>query len=535
MERFQAAAAEYDAFVTKARNVAVGSFDRLDEPTLLYLAKRFERGLHEGAEEALKDGRRRLNLDGWEWLTDEFREWRREQDFEAVVEHWGGSAQWLLEAHGYRLDPQDTEGFRKLCMALNDAALAASADAQSRLNGHVIPLPPEPLAPVKPTEEAGLSSPAHKTAAAQGTFEQLAESILGNPRERIGPATKQASRTALRFLREAQGEATPAEITRRSVSAFLDLLSQRPAKLPAADRTLPLSQVVKKYEGQVVDRMSVKTLEQHLGSLRALWNKAQSRGDISEDLSNPFKHKIAVGQTTEKAKGLTPDELNSIFRLPVFTSGERPVRGKGEASYWLPLMLLWTGARPEELAQLMIHDVRQDAGSGRWVLQITDEGVHPHKGQRVLKTTAARRTFPLPAKLLELNFLDYVAALRSAGETALFPALRPKGERNLLFAGFGEWWGKYLKEHQVPLAVGKRPAREFRHTWTTAARVCRVPREARIFIQGHQASDPSTNDKYGELDALGLWIDSLEFREVDLSAVQAWRSPSGLAERGEAA
>jgi hypothetical protein len=114
MERFQAAASEYDAVVSRARKAARRTFDRLDEPTIAFLAKTFERGLHEGAEQALKDGKREANLRGWEWMTGEFREWRREQDFEAVEEYWGRSARGLLEGHGWLVDPQDTALMRKL-------------------------------------------------------------------------------------------------------------------------------------------------------------------------------------------------------------------------------------------------------------------------------------------------------------------------------------------------------------------------------------------------------------------------------------
>jgi integrase len=221
------------------------------------------------------------------------------------------------------------------------------------------------------------------------------------------------------------------------------------------------------------------------------------------------------------------EEMGAIFRLPIFTAAERPRGGKGEASYWLPLLLLWTGARPEELAQLLVTDVVQDAATGLWLLRITDEEDHPHKGRRSLKTTkslSGRRVFPIPAALLELNFLAYVEAVRSSGELALFPRLRTKGERGLLWPVFGEWWSGYLKEHAVPLAPGKRPAREFRHVWTTAARASGLPREATEYIQGHKAAGGSAHEDYGSREPLGLWIDKLRFEGLDLSGVKPWAS-----------
>lgn len=73
LERFQAASAEYDPAATRARKAATRTFDRLDEPTIAYLAKVFERALHQVAEQAVKDGKVEENRHGWDWLTQEFQ------------------------------------------------------------------------------------------------------------------------------------------------------------------------------------------------------------------------------------------------------------------------------------------------------------------------------------------------------------------------------------------------------------------------------------------------------------------------------
>ncbi|MFL6843881.1 MAG: hypothetical protein ACJ8ER_03255 [Allosphingosinicella sp.] len=522
MDRFKRAATEYDRLTAQARKAATGSWDTLDPPTIAYLAKVFERGLHEGDEHALEQGRAEQALAGWLWMTDEYRQWRVEQDLDEMEAHWRRSARALLDGRGIALDPADRASFRQLCAALNTSAIAVSEAAKVRLAGNVVPIPDEP-----PTPE---QSPTLPSASALGaTFGQIAETLLVNPRLNIGAATKQASRTALRFLREAIGDLPPRAITRGLVAQYLDLLAQRPSKLPKAERLLPLPEVVARYEGREdVSRLSPKTLEQHLGSLSTLWTKAQDRDEVPHGLPNPFRQKLAAAPPRENPTGLTRLELEAIFSLPVFTKGERPTGGKGEASYWLPLLLLWTGARPEELAQLVVEDVAQDEKTGRWLLRITDEGTHPHKGKRSLKTAktlSGRRTFPIPRSLLDLGFLEYVTAMREAGEAALFPKLRTKGERGLLFAGFSEWWSRYLREQKVPLAPGKRPAREFRHTWTTAARASGLPREAMEYIQGHRAAGGSAHEVYGSREPLGRWIDQLCFEGLDLSGVRPWTPP----------
>lgn len=59
---------------------------------------------------------------------------------------------------------------------------------------------------------------------------------------------------------------------------------------------------------------------------------------------------------------------------------------------------MFTGARPEEVAQLLVADIFQHDRDGRWVIRFTDKGVHPVKGQHSLKTEnqeSGRRTFPV--------------------------------------------------------------------------------------------------------------------------------------------
>ncbi|MCO6763598.1 hypothetical protein KQH43_31385, partial [Streptomyces sp. EL5] len=78
----------------------------------------------------------------------------------------------------------------------------------------------------------------------------------------------------------------------------------------------------------------------------------------------------AAGAAAGKSKGArrrkdyTADELGTIFRSPLFTAeGWRPARKDyGQALYWLPILMYYTGARREELCQLRASDVQQDEG-----------------------------------------------------------------------------------------------------------------------------------------------------------------------------
>ena len=255
LDRFKQAAAEYERLTAQARKAASGTFDSLDGPTIAYLAEAFrvetladdeaarwdpeERALDSSVRSVLTahqspfaDAWASRIAPGW-WATKQLetveaalaghKALQARGDEEGIVHQWSEEAQDLAETKGLRLDTKDPT-FRQLCRALNVAAIQAEEAILERLGGRLIPTPEAPQAP---QAAGGLERP---TLAALGaTFGEIAEGLLENPRLRIGAATKQASRTALRFLREAIGDLSPRETERRLVAQFLDLLAQRPA------------------------------------------------------------------------------------------------------------------------------------------------------------------------------------------------------------------------------------------------------------------------------------------------------------------
>lgn len=214
-----------------------------------------------------------------------------------------------------------------------------------------------------------------------------------------------------------------------------------------------------------------------------------------------------------------------MFSLGVFTAGDRPSGGRGEARFWLPILLLTTGARPEELAQALVDDVSFDADADEWILTVTAQGTHPHKGQRVLKTPSAERSIPLPRVVIELGFPNYLRWLGDSGELAMFPGLRTKGARKELWPSFGEWWGAYLQENGARPS-GKRPAREFRPTWATIARECGVTRDAQVYLMGHAPDASDMNARYGSRESLRREMRNISFGGWGLEQVQPWTIPA---------
>jgi len=135
-------------------------------------------------------------------------------------------------------------------------------------------------------------------------------------------------------------------------------------------------------------------------------------------------------------------------------------------------MLLYTGARLNEVTQLLTSDVKEIEGIP--CIHIIDD---PETGKR-LKNKGSRRIVPIHSQLVSLGFLDYVEARRRQGDVRLFPGLDKKY--------VGNWYGKYLKTTGI-----KRRGLDMhslRHTVVQVFKVNEVPETHAASICGHTGS-----------------------------------------------
>jgi len=526
----------YDRLAGRALKASTGSHDKLDDAQIAAVADfiRHEglaqdeevRFLREPMERKISRAR---SLS--EWSTDDLasaRQLRALGDVEGMIAMWGCEAVMKAEIAGFSIDRQ-TESFARLCVAVNDAHIDVWEGLFARGRGDLVPTPPVPDVPLSTASKTPM--PAHS----ERFFAEIAMELIEKRLATFAEPTKEKVRGGLRFLEEAVGNLRPSELTRERVTVFLALLAERPAKIPKEHHSWTLKALAAEYKDRPeVPRLSQKTVEAYSLALNARWGEAQMDGMIPETLASPFSNRKFSRKATgpKLAKGFSPKELTAYFSMPPFSTHERPKRGKGEAIYWIPLLMLYTGARPEEAAQLLTHDIFQHEDDGRWVIRFTDEGFHPAKGKQSLKTEgqeSGHRTLPVPKALLDLGLLDYRQYLEDRGEVAMFPLLRRKGKRSGIYASFGEWMCDYIYDHGVlERGGGRQPVREFRHTWTSAARASKIPREAMEYIQGHRPPDGgSSHEVYGERHVLGNWIEQLAFK-VDVAAlVKPWKAPAG--------
>ena len=215
------------------------------------------------------------------------------------------------------------------------------------------------------------------------------------------------------------------------------------------------------------------TINRKIGILKTLFRSGMNNEMLSENPAVQVRLQLLHPQKPRLAFSI--EELNQIFASPVYTERVFSKSGGGEASFWLPLLALFSGCRLEELAQLLVSDIHEAPNLGFYV-HISDEAPHSH-----LKNAASRRRVPVHEVLIRCGFLEYVHA--QAGGGLLFPALKAN-PRNKLGGYFSNYFSHYLRE-RVGIQDRRKVFHSFRHTFKDACRAAGLDEEIHDALTGH--------------------------------------------------
>lgn len=342
-------------------------------------------------------------------------------------------------------------------------------------------------------------------ARAQGTrllalFDKYAEDKqLNDGDTRTVRKTMAAYRNIVEQFVELCGDVPVERITRETVRDYRALLVQLPAK-GEGTRKLAATQLIAKAVAEGLPRLTAATVRNKLLALSAIFSYGVRMGKLAE---NPVQAS-GIGKAAKRAasaealrvrrrKDYTRDEINSIFSSPIYEAGgTAPKADFGRAWYWMPLLLYYTGARREELAQLMVRDVKFCVGP-KSISSISILASEDEDEGRGVKTEGSRRVIPLHDDLMTRGFAEYVDSLPQEGQ--LFPKLIPN-RQGFYGAYFGKRWGAYVRD-VVGIAY-VHPSHGFRHTFKTLCREVGIPEEVHDAITGH-AGQGRGGRGYGEM------------------------------------
>ena len=224
--------------------------------------------------------------------------------------------------------------------------------------------------------------------------------------------------------------------------------------------------------GALLSKNTINQDLMHIGHFLSWLSDEGKRG-----ADNPVDGLAFDGIEQKSHETFSDSDITSIFCSAEYT---QQLKDKEHARYFLPLILLYSGARREEVANLALADIQKEGG-----VYFMDLAPDPTRGRR-LKKKASRRRVPIHSHLIELGFIDYVEWMRKKGETLLFPKDKRKKGRATMGDAVSKWFARTVKGLKVP---GKKTLHGFRPTVATRLYEAGVDGETRRELLGHSGKD----------------------------------------------
>lgn len=292
------------------------------------------------------------------------------------------------------------------------------------------------------------------------------------------------------------------------VREFKQALQKMPRVLTARQRKQTVPQIL----GAVGDlpedkRLSNVSVNKLLGALSSVLSWAMDNGYIE---SNPASRVRVPIKANRKTRLPFDDyDLRLIFHSPIYTTNrarEKP------ATFWLPLMALWMGAREEELGQATVGDVREEDGYPYLRIDTIEE-------TQSIKNEGSQRSLPIHPQVIRCGFLDYVAGLKGKGEKRLFPELKASADGSFTAA-----WSKKINRIFRDLGITDRRKvfHSFRHNFKDACRRAGIQEAVHDALTGH--SNGSVGRNYGlgyRVAELAEAMNKITYPALDLSHLEA--------------
>ncbi|MHC3127617.1 hypothetical protein OB03_10115 [Brevundimonas sp. GN22] len=389
--------------------------------------------------------------------------------------------------------------------------------------------------PSKPHFAFGVSETVHHPNAYKTFLEIAEEAILeGKKKESWNHKVRVAAKL---FNQHVRGAALY-KIEGTDVKSFLRLVSEAPDRMVQRFPKLGLEAAIAANASREkpYSTISPNTINtNYFSAIRWVFAFTVEERYIKVSPCNGIRVKGA-SKSKGKSRGVPfeIDELNAFFSLPTFTgcrSKDHPnVAGQyriNDHRKWVPLLMLFSGARPSEIAQLLVKDIRHSSQYPSISILTDFDPSDPNDQEHIVsyKTENAKRLLPIHPKLIELGFLDYVEEMELAKSKRLFPEWKKSDDPRKLYTSAR--WIRNINEQMIPSVVDRYPKPtlySLRHTWKTLMATNSVPSQFQNQIMGHAQTgmDAFYMGSLG-IDALYKAIESLTYEGLDLSRLE--RSP----------
>ncbi|MBS1840648.1 MAG: site-specific integrase [Acidobacteria bacterium] len=203
---------------------------------------------------------------------------------------------------------------------------------------------------------------------------------------------------------------------KRAVAVFSAWLQST----PALGGTVALAAITREHLGELyahcvsAGKVSEFTIENYFTYLIGFFEWAVTAGHYPKG-DNPAEGHANVSKKKKRLRALssgwqsyTPQQITAIFEPSAYAEM------KDEAARWIPLLLLYTGARSNEIGRLELADCREEDGIPVFAFSLVGD-------DKSLKNEHGERLTPVHPDLIALGLWDRVSWLLAKGETKLFP------------------------------------------------------------------------------------------------------------------
>ncbi|MCE8510993.1 site-specific integrase [Ruegeria pomeroyi] len=322
------------------------------------------------------------------------------------------------------------------------------------------------------------------------------------------------------LLREALGKDTPlTEITYDRIQEFRALIARVPTNRNKIFPGLTLQQQIDRAEKAGKNTLSIQSQRLYLRCLHDVLEAGRVRNFMPNKPATGVKPLQKEKETdAEKRLPWDMDQVKGFFEgkfyhlcasdLASYTKKDRAWR------FWMPLLMLYSGARPNEIAQLHCDDVRQ-TDAGIWYFSLSDED------GKTLKTGTSRRRVPLHPELIQIGFLEFVEARRKkngAKEPRIFSELKPDK-----YGSLAAYASKRIRDTFIPEEITLKDKQTFyslRHNVRDALRRVKAPADTLLAVCGWSPAGKAVSDDYGDggnPDLHAEYVEAIDYPGLDLS------------------
>jgi integrase len=198
--------------------------------------------------------------------------------------------------------------------------------------------------------------------------------------EHRAPGTIKAKRTVLKRFADLVGNKPVHSITKAECVAYRDALLKLPTNMSkrfpgkSCREVLALLNDGKASNG--ITLLSRNTVNQDIMHLSHFFGWLIDEGKRTKAAGNPVEGISFDGIEAKSHEEYTDEELAAIFTSEDYT--RQSFEQQDYARYFIPLILLYSGCRREEVAHLALVDIKQEASM--WFMDVAPD---PERGRRL--------------------------------------------------------------------------------------------------------------------------------------------------------